>query len=178
MATRLHGFVQDVSAKLETAGVTNLTMLVGRNALSKHSEKRRVGWVMPGGKFVAPDQAAAKMPTGSTTQRVSLCKTNEANVIAFIYGGDDEATEVLLEQVVAAVCEVVGGKCEMPLWRWVTQEADQAGRILRTELIELNVTLRLPVASEIKPLRAIVSVDDTCGLMAGTEDEWTIGEEA
>lgn len=107
-----------------------------------------------------------------------LCKTNEANVIAFIYGGDDEATEVLLEQVVAAVCEVVGGKCEMPLWRWVTQEADQAGRILRTELIELNVTLRLPVASEIKPLRAIVSVDDTCGLMAGTEDEWTIGEEA
>lgn len=179
MATRLRAFVTGVSAILEAAGTYGgLTMVVGRKSLSHHESKVRVGWVMPGGRFVPPEQAAARMPTGQTSTRVSICKTNEARVLALIHGGSDEATELLMEAIVAAVCEKVQGQCEMPGWRWVTQEAESSAHIIRTEYIELTILLRLPVVAEVGALRAIESVEDTCGLLDGTEDEWTIGEEA
>jgi hypothetical protein len=174
VATRLHAFAAAVHNALETAGVTDVEMRVGRKAVAFHGPKRKVAWVCPGGKLTSPKQGGPRLPTGVTDSRTTSCKTNEATVLAYIYGGSDEATEDLFEAVVAAACSVPGAQLEMPDWRWVTQEDEKAGHTDRTELIILTMALRLPVHDEIAPLREILSVDDVCGTLGGTEADWTI----
>lgn len=174
MATRLQTFVTAVAAELVTAGITDVEHRVSRTALSLHGVKRRVVWMSPGGKLVPPDQAGGRTPGSGAAERSPACKTNDAEVHAYIYGGNGEATEQLFEAVVSAACKVGAPRIEMPRYDWVTQEEERAGNALRTECIRVVMTMHWPILEEIKALREVLSVDDVCGTLAGTETDWTI----
>ena len=171
MATRLHAFATAIHAALTAAGVTNVEMRVGRNEFSFHGAKRRICWIEPGGKLTPPLQAGGRQVS---TDRSPACKVREAEVRIYVFGGDATATEDLFEALVTAICNNGEARAEMPRYRWVTEEEQHGGNVNRTECVELTATLRLPVLSEIKPLRNIVSVDDVCGTIGGTETNWTV----
>lgn len=168
---RLQDFVDSVEAKLVEGGVTDVDMRVGRKAFSFHGAKRRICWIEPRGKLVPPLQAGGRQ-VGST--RAPACKTREAEVHAFIYGGLDDTTEQLFEALVAAICKLGEARYEMPSYRWVTEEEANAGHTNRTDCIELTVIARLPIQEEVKPLREVTGVDDVCGMLSGTETAWTV----
>jgi hypothetical protein len=174
VATKLHAFATAAHAALVTAGITDVDMRVGRKAFSFHGAKRRIAWIEPRGKLTAPLQGGGRQATTASTSRIVACKTREAEVHAFIYGGDDDATEQLFEALVAAICNLGEARAEMPSYRWVTEEEQHSGHTNRTDCIELIVIVRLPVSAESKPLTAITGVDDVCGTLGGTESAWTI----
>lgn len=174
MATQLSTFASAVLAKLVAAGITDVESLVGRKHLTFHKQKRRIVWVSPGGKLTPPKQAGGRPSSSDATKRVVACKTNEATVRVYIFGGTDEATEELFEAVVAAACEAGGAHIEMPSYDWVTEDEQHAGNANRTDLILLTMTLRESISAEIATLTPIGGIDDVCGTLGGTESVWTV----
>lgn len=173
MATRLGTFIAAVDDTLRAAGIV-VEMREDRESLDFHGVKRRIVWLTTGGSIVPPNQAGPRLRTGSATEVVTACKVRVERVFAYIYGGSREATETLLDAVIAACCEVGGVPLEMPEYDWVTQEDNRSGKTLRTQLVRLEIRIRLPVNAELATLTPILSVQDDCGTLSGTEDDWTV----
>lgn len=162
MATRLAEFADLVHAKLNDPTVKKLDDV---EALQKHEERRRIVWVTPGGTVEQPRQAGGRMPTDGTQFRIQLCKVRVENVDAHIFAETRERTEQLLDNVIAALCITAESGIEMPTYTWVTQERDNAGKVLRAQYCVLRFRLRLPVPEQIKPLGTFNAVDDVCGML-------------
>lgn len=165
MATRLADFATAVHAVLTAAGITDVEQVNDRESLQKHQAKRRIAWLTEGGTIEPPDQAGARVSSSNANQRVVACKIRVESVDAYIFGGTREATEELLDAVIAAAFQVGGARLQMPRYRWATQEEPRAGSTLRTQLCVLTMNLRLPVNAEISALTSITGIEDVCGTL-------------
>lgn len=164
MATRLADFSTAVHARLTAAGITDVAKRDDREAIDKHDLKRRIVWITEGGTIEPPRQAGGRL-NGAGSSRVVACKMRVEEVDAYIFGGTREATEDLLDAVIAAAFIEGGAHLEMTRYRWLSQEDNRSGTMLRTQLCVLRMLLRLPVSEEITPLTALTGQDHECGTL-------------
>lgn len=161
MATRLSEFATLVHAQLADASVKKFDDIV---ALQKHTERRRVVWITPGGTTEPPPQAGGRSPADGTSFRVQACRTRVENVDVHIFAESRELTERLLDNLIAAIC-LVAKVVAIPTYRWETEERDQSGKVLRAHECVLRINLRFAVPDEVKPLTPVTAQEHLCGTL-------------
>jgi hypothetical protein len=169
--TRLQELVTAIHATLNDASVA---ARVGRVYLDEHDQARRVVWVREGGDVEPPKQAGGRLVPGATPDdpdfRVRACKIRVERVQAHIYAEEEDLAENLLDAIIAAVCLTVP-TVRMTGYDWVTEEAEHAGRTLRTSKVVLKMQgFRLPVPDEIRQLEPVQAVDHVCGTLDANGD--------
>jgi hypothetical protein len=159
--TRLEEFATDVHAVL---GDDTVKPYFDATALQEHKQQRRIVWVTPGGTTEAPRQGGGRPPVDGTQFRIQACRMRVENVDAHVYAENRETTEVLLDNLIAAVCLTLA-VVEIPTYTWETEEIGNAGRTLRIAHCILRIYLRLPVPDQIRPLLPITGIEDECGTL-------------
>jgi hypothetical protein len=161
VATRLEEFATAVHAAL---GDPSVKAYFDATALQEHKQRRRIVWVTPGGTTETPRQSGGMPPSDGSKMRIQACRVRVENIDAHIYAENRETTEILLDNLIAAVCLTIN-PAEMPTYTWETETLDNAGRTLRIAHCILRIYLRLPVPDEIKQLFPIRGVEDECGTL-------------
>lgn len=159
MATRLREFAELVHVELADATVRAAHDAVG---LQQHQPERRIVWLTQGGTTEPARQAGARVVGND---RVRASRNRVEHVDAHVFAENRETTEMLLDNLIAAVGNTLNGVVEMPTYRWESEEPDEAGRARRTAHCVLRINLRLPVPDEIRPLHPITGVEDVCGTL-------------
>lgn len=159
LPTRLSALADEFHAKLNDPTVKKFDDV---EALQKHEVRRRVVWTSPGGTTRPPKQAGGRLPADGSDARIVACRTREANVEAHIFADTLANTELLLDNLIAAICLTMR-VVEIPGYSWETQERENSGRVLRSQYCILRVTIPLPVPEQITPLLAFEEIDDVCG---------------
>jgi hypothetical protein len=151
MSTRLQRIAEAVHEELADRTVA---MVVGREEAETHNGRRRVMWIPGQGKLVPSQRAGGTLLADGT--RVVCVWNREEQLSVFIIAERVDTTEVLFENLLAALSEVIPeSSMKNPGYRWVTQEKGQAGATLRSQLIEFTFTVVLPVRNELQQLTTI-----------------------
>lgn len=161
MASRLQEFAELVHDEL---GDATVVAKHDRVALQQHQQRRRIVWLTEGGQTIPPAQRGATFSIDGVGQRIQICRMRVEHVDAHLFAEDRETTEHLLDNVIAAVCNVLK-VVEIPSYTWESEDNAEAGRALRGAHCVLRINLHLFVPQEIKPLRLITGVEDVCGTL-------------
>lgn len=158
--SRLEKVTRTIHAKI---GDPSVTYLFGRKSLKLHEGARRICYVRDGGNVVAPRQTGAEEILNGR-YRIAMCRTRAENVVAHLYAETDGVADDLLDALIAAICQVDPNPT-FSRYNATSDEAEEAGEILRTYKYIVPFVLRLPVPSSIKPLRVITAIEHECGTL-------------
>ena len=159
--TRLREFAEGVHATLPT----EIVCLVHRDDASKHSVKRRILWMTPGGSVEMPKTAGGRMPDDGGQQRIVACRDRHEDVDVSLYGESQFDVEHLLDMIIGALCENEGPNIRIQSYKYDTEEKEKSGVSVRTAKCTLRIRVLFPVSQETKKLRAITGIDHECGTL-------------
>lgn len=160
VATAVHALLDEGAVEPNEIGIAHDAV-----ALQQHQKQRRIVWLTTGGAIEPPRQAGGRVPSDGTAARVRLCKVRVERVEAHIFAETRELTEILLDNVIAALTHVLE-LVEMPSYDWETEVTERAGKVLRSQHCVLHFLLRLPVPDQIRELRTVAGIEDVCGTLA------------
>lgn len=154
----IHGTLNDASVKA----------LLGRKALTKHEQTRRVVWIRGTGSRVSrPVDVGGKLVTNNdaTQDRHAPIYTMQESVEAHIYAEDEDACEQLFSNLLAAMKTALGSAWEPGRYEWQTETGSDGvntGYAVRGCKIQFDSTWMIPSTGEIKPLTILTDQTHVC----------------
>lgn len=162
MSSRFSRTVASIEANLDDPSVK---FQLGSVKNQEHTQRRRVVWVRAGGDVRPPERTGAKVNSGD---RVKQPYTLHDRVEAHIYAEDDELTEQLMHNVLAAA-NLAAGRSIVPLsYRWPTEEVGKADISVRQPKVVLLLEFHVPVLDTRERLTTIAAFQHT-GTFEGEE---------
>lgn len=162
MSSRLSRTIAAIESALNDPSVK---FQLGRIKNQENTQLRRVVWVRAGGTVQPPERTGAKLNSGS---RVKQAYTLDDRVEAHIYAEDDDLTEQLMHNVLAALNRAAGRSIVPLSYRWPTEEDGKADISLRQPKVVLLFEIHVPVLDVIESLTTIAAFNHT-GTMDGEE---------
>lgn len=149
--TRSERVLEAIGQELLSVTQIKIAILFGAESLGLHNEATRIVFVPIGGPLEAPSQAGGALaPEGN--KRIVACRIRAERCAAHIYAPSRAAVEKLFDALVGVMCEHLDADLRANEYRWVTEETEKAGKMLRSAKIEWAFTLRLPVSESVASL--------------------------
>jgi len=145
--------IEKVLAELDKElDIPTLRVALGRRELHRNDDVPRVVVIPIGGPIGATQEIGRRdlltSATRSLYQRELTCEV-------YCWAGDYEATEQLLHNVVVAMRRVALGSWQPLTERWLSDEEQTSGDVLRGHVAVLEAMLIIPIPDDIvRPLRA------------------------
>lgn len=153
-------FVDLVSDIETTMGDSTVTFVVGNDKNRKRGPRRRIHWVRRGGPVVPSSRAGATLVgDDSSGDRVRTPLNRIGLIEAHIFAEDDDTTEDLLDNTIAAIYQTFtgAGGVEFVEYDWDDDQINQRG-----PYTVLSFSVTYPVSDEIKPLTELTAQEQTC----------------
>ncbi|HEV8246074.1 MAG TPA: hypothetical protein VGP93_09915 [Polyangiaceae bacterium] len=168
--TRLGNAVVAIRATLNDPTVQHR---VGELWLRTFDQQRRIVWCIRPSHIERPFKTTGgAFTSGAEAERSTPARVRHESVQAYIQAEDQTTTELLLDNLLAALDNTFADLAEPSDYEWETQQrpgstVDQggAGYSLWAERIRLDITFEWLVLKEISPLAIMTAVEcDDCGL--------------
>jgi hypothetical protein len=157
--SRLEMLTLAIHARL---GDDSVVRLFGRAAMSEHAELRRVVWIPMPSQIDDAHQAGGRLVAGQPDRRVVSRRVRVAHVEAYGYAEDDETTDALLDDLIAAI-DLTAPQTRFIGYDYPQHHENVDGATLRSSCFVLRMSFRFPVPEEISALKPIASATDVCG---------------
>jgi len=168
MATRLEKFAAEVHDVLNDASVQQEVFQI---SVPKHAQRRRVCWVPTGGPLAPPKRSGGThlptTPGAADGIRRRDCALRQETVEVHVYAESRETVEVLFENLLAAIADIQQD-IDWGRYVWPTEEAQNAGLLVRGSKIIFTFTLPFPVSEELAELTIVSAQEHTCEFDAET----------
>lgn len=164
--TRLGNAVVLIRASLNDATVIHR---VGELWLHRNDQQRRVVWVVRPSFVTRPERTTGgAFMSGAEAERSTASRVRHERVQVYIQAEDQTTTELLLDNVLAAIDNTYANLAEPSDYEWETQQrpgstVDDGGasELNWGERIRLDVTFEWLVLKEISPLAVMTSEQTT-----------------
>ena len=154
--SRFSTFVDAVHITLNDATVQKV---IGQKNEGRNRQRRRVHWYRVGGEVTVPRQAGGRETTGGTVREPAVWQREE-EITCRIFAESEDTLDTLFDNVIVAIDNTARAySIEFGDYTWTSDKDEFAKRI---PMVELNMSLKLPVSDEQKTLVTITAEELTC----------------
>lgn len=157
--SRFSTFVDAVHVTLADATVQKL---IGDSHKGSNRQRRRVQWYRTGGECVTSPQAGGR-ETESGTIREPAVWTRLEEITCHIFAESEDTLDDLFDNVIVAI-DNTARAFSVQLGEYAWSYPGKGEFATRVPMVELNMSLKLPVSDEQKTLVTITAEDLTCDI--------------
>jgi hypothetical protein len=156
--SRFSDFADAVHVTLDDATVQKL---VGDSHKGSNRQQRRVQWYRTGGEMTADTgQAGGRETTGSTVREPAVW-TRLEDITCHIFAESEDTLDDLFDNVIVAI-DNTARAFSVQLGEYSWEHPGKGEFATRNPMVELIMSLKLPVSDEQKTLVTITDEDLTC----------------
>lgn len=161
--SRFSTFVDAVHVTLDDATVEKL---IGDSFKGANRQRRRVHWYRTGGGMTAETHQAGGRETTSGTKREPAVWTRLEDITCHIFAESEDTLDDLFDNVIVAIDNTARAfSVELGEYTWTLPGKGEFAS--RNPMVELTMSLKLPVVDEQKALVTITDEDLTCEIDEG-----------
>jgi len=143
MATKLQQHIDAIHEQLNDSSVLSQS---GRVKLQENTQTRRVVWVRAPGQVQPPKSVGGRFDGAGS--RLRQVYRRAEGVLAYVFAENEDNTEVLLDNLLAAIHLVCGPNAVPGTYEWEMEAPGRADIATRQPKIRLELVLYIPVFDE------------------------------